>query len=360
VSEEGIGARKRDHLRHALDGAVGFATLRTGLDTLLVEPRALPERDLADVDLRCTVLGAELAAPLLISCMTGGASETGQVNRALAHAAQVHGVAMGLGSGRALLEDPGALGSFRVRDVAPDVLLLANLGAVQLRTYGAADCRRLLEACEADALVLHLNAVQEAVQAGGDTTFAGLLERIEEVCAALEVPVVVKEVGFGLSPADVRSLVEAGVDAIDVAGAGGTNWARVEGLRDGRAGAVASAFADWGIPTVPALRGARATLDALGAPAVLIASGGVRHGVDALKCLCLGADLVGVARGLLAAGARGPAAAGDAVAVWASGAGTLDALSEEQLIPHGGGRNSPLLGGDPPLPFPEQGRLHHQ
>ncbi len=275
--------RKRDHLRLSLEGDVGFATLRTGLDEISVVPRALPETDLADVDLGLECWGRHLRAPLLVSCMTGGVSEAGPVNRALAAAAQRHGVAVGLGSGRVVLEG-GDLSSFRVRDVAPDVLLLANLGAVQLRSYAADDCRRLVEACEADALVLHCNAVQEAVQPGGDTTFGGLVERIAELCDALPVPVVVKEVGFGLSPRDVTAVVAAGVAGVDVAGAGGTNWARVEGLRDDRAGAVALAFADWGLPTATAVRDARAALDTAGAAAVvLIGSGGLRHGVDALK-----------------------------------------------------------------------------
>ncbi|MBA2529020.1 MAG: type 2 isopentenyl-diphosphate Delta-isomerase, partial [Euzebyales bacterium] len=241
-----LGERKRDHLRLSLEADVGFASLRTGLEEVGVMPCALPERDLDEVDLSVAVWGKRLAAPLLVSCMTGGVGEAGPVNRALAEAAQHHGVAVGLGSGRVLLKG-GDAASFSVRDVAPDVLLLANLGAVQLHEYSVDDCRRLLAWCEADVLVLHCNAVQEAVQPGGDTVFGGLLARLAELCARLEAPVVVKEVGFGLSPADVRRLVEAGVAGVDVAGAGGTNWARIEGLRDSRAGAVAAAFADWGL-----------------------------------------------------------------------------------------------------------------
>jgi isopentenyl-diphosphate Delta-isomerase len=332
--------RKRDHLRLALAGDVGFTALTTGLDAIRVEARALPEHDLDDVDLSCAVLGGRLRAPLLLSCMTGGTSDAGPVNRALAAAAQEHGVALGLGSARVVLEDPSSVASFRVRDVAPDVLLLANLGAVQLRTTSTADCARLVEACEADVLVLHLNAVQEAVQPGGDTTFAGLAERIGEVCEELDVPVVVKEVGFGMAAGDVAALADAGVAGIDVAGAGGTNWARLEGLRDDRAADVAAAFADWGTPTAEAVATARRVLDARGSGAVLVASGGIRHGVDALKCLCLGADLVGVARGLLAAAADGPAAAVGAVGVlaeqlriaaWASGCASIDDIGPERL-----------------------------
>lgn len=338
----GAEQRKRDHLRLALGADVGFASLRTGLDDVRVRARALPERDLDDVDLGLGLWGRRLAAPLLISCMTGGVGEAGPVNRALAAAAQAHGVALGLGSGRVLLDDPAAVAGFQVRDLAPDVLLLANLGAVQLHDRGAGDCARLVEACEADALVLHLNAVQEAVQPGGDTAFAGLLERIGDVAAALDVPVLVKEVGFGMAPDDVRALVDAGVAGIDVAGAGGTNWARVEGLRDDDAGAVAAAFVDWGWPTATTVSNARAVLDQDGAPACLIGSGGLRHGVDALKVLCLGADLAALARGLLAAAASGPDEATRAVGVlvrqlrvaaWAAGAGCVGDLGPALLQP---------------------------
>jgi isopentenyl-diphosphate Delta-isomerase len=333
-------ARKRDHLRIALTEEVGFSRLTTGLETLQLASTALPERNLADVDLSVQAFGRRLGVPVMISCMTGGVSEAGAVNKALATAGQAHGVAVGLGSGRVVLEDDTALASFRVRDVAPDVVLLANLGAVQLHTYTPADCARLVERCEADVLVLHLNAVQEGVQPGGDTEFAGLLRRIEELCATLEVPVVVKEVGFGLAPADVRRLTTAGVAGVDVAGAGGTNWARVEGFRDTRAGAVADAFADWGWPTADALRGAREALDGAGSHAILIASGGLRDGVDVLKCLALGADLAAVGAGLLAAAADGPDAATEAVGVivdqlriaaWACGIGASTEITPALL-----------------------------
>lgn len=322
--------RKADHLRIALTDDVGFDRLRTGLDEVRVMPRALPGRALADVDLSLSLWGRELAAPLLLSCMTGGTTQAGAVNRSLAVAAQEHRVALGLGSGRVLLEG-GSAESFAVRDVAPDVLLLANLGAVQLQQYRVEECRRLVELCLADGLVLHLNAVQEAVQPGGDTDFTGLTQLIGDVSRDLEVPVIVKEVGFGLAPDDVADLISAGVAGIDVAGAGGTNWARIEGRRDTRAGAVAEAFADWGLPTVDAVRAARHAIDRPAADVVLIGSGGLRHGVDALKVLCLGADLAGVARGVLAAAAQGPDAAVEAVGVlveqlriaaWAAGAAT--------------------------------------
>ncbi|MBW3602374.1 MAG: alpha-hydroxy-acid oxidizing protein [Actinobacteria bacterium] len=290
--------------------------------------------------------GRRLSAPLLVSCMTGGVGEAGPVNRALATAAQRHGIAVGLGSGRVLLEDHRTLGTFAVRDAAPDVMLLANLGAVQLHGYTAADCARLVEACEADALVLHLNAVQEAVQSTmgdhdrQDTRFGGLLERIADVCAELTTPVVVKEVGFGMAPEDVTALAAAGVAGVDVAGAGGTNWARVEGSRDEAAGALAAAFGDWGWPTATCVAHARAALDAAGSRAVLVGSGGLRDGVDACKVLCLGADVAGMGRGLLRAGAAGPQAATAAVGVlveqlrvatWAVGAAGAGDLTSRRL-----------------------------
>ena len=333
--------RKRDHLRLTLTGQVGSA-LSTGLDDFHVAARALPERDLDAVDLGVELWGRRLRAPLLVSCMTGGVSEAGPINRALAAAAQAHGVAFGLGSGRVLLEGSAGPETFRVRDAAPDVLLLANLGAVQLHEYGPDDCARLVELCEADALVLHLNAVQEAIQPGGQTRFGGLLGRIAGVCAALDAPVLAKEVGFGMAPGDVAALLDAGVVGIDVAGAGGTNWARVEGLREDAAGAVAEAFGGWGWPTARCVTHARAVIDGAGADAVLVGSGGLRHGVDALKVLCLGADLAGLARGLLAAAADGPDAATRAVGVlcdqlriaaWAAGAGCAADLTRALLRP---------------------------
>lgn len=316
------------------------ATLTTGLHDVRLRARALPEADLDAVDLQVDVWGHRLAAPLLISCMTGGVSAAGPVNAALAAAAQAHGVALGLGSGRVVLDGQADLSTFAVRDIAPDVLLLANLGAVQLRRYGPADCARLVGLLAADGLVLHLNAVQEAVQPGGDTTFGGLVTRIGAVCAALDVPVVVKEVGFGMAPEDVVLLADAGVAAVDVAGAGGTNWAKVEGARDTQAAAVAAAFADWGWPTAECVRHARHVLDRRGSPPLLIASGGIRDGVDAVKALCLGADLAGVGRGLLAAAAAGSDAAVAAVgalvsqvriASWAVGARTAADLDAERL-----------------------------
>ena len=250
--------------------------------------------DLCEVDTSTEVFGRRLSAPLLISCMTGGTPEARRINRRLARAAREFGLAMGLGSARALLESPAALESFDVRDEAPDTLLFANLGAVQLnKGYDAGDCRRLLQLLRADALVLHLNPLQEALQPEGDTCFAGLLSKIADVCKQCEFPIVVKEVGWGISGADVRALFDAGVAAVDLAGAGGTSWSEVERYRVSEPWRkrVAAAFAGWGIPTAQALVEAREV-----APTeTLIASGGIRPGLDVAKALALGADLVGLA-----------------------------------------------------------------
>ncbi len=302
--QSATGSRKVDHIRINLEEDVAGKGITTGLERYRFEHQALPELDLDDVDTGTRFLGHTLRLPLLISSMTGGVPEGGRINRNLARAAQARGVAMGLGSGRIALEDAAARAHFQVRRYAPDALLFANLGAVQLLYgYDARRCRDLVRALEADALILHLNPLQEAVQPEGDTRFAGLLERIGAVCAGLDVPVVVKEVGWGISGDTVRRLGEVGVAAVDVAGAGGTSWSEVERRRgDGRQAAIAAAFAGWGIPTADALVAARHAAPDL----PIVASGGVRDGVEAAMCLALGADLVGLASPLLKAAARGP------------------------------------------------------
>jgi len=305
VSEQSAtGSRKVDHIRINLEEDVAGKGITTGLERYRFEHQALPELDLDDVDTGTRFLGHTLRLPLLISSMTGGVPEGGRINRNLARAAQARGVAMGLGSGRIALEDAAARAHFQARRYAPDALLFANLGAVQLLYgYDARRCRDLVRALEADALILHLNPLQEAVQPEGDTRFAGLLERIGAVCVGLDVPVVVKEVGWGISGDTVRRLGEVGVAAVDVAGAGGTSWSEVERRRgDGRQAAIAAAFAGWGIPTADALVAARHAAPDL----PIVASGGVRDGVEAAMCLALGADLVGLASPLLKAAARGP------------------------------------------------------
>jgi isopentenyl-diphosphate delta-isomerase len=293
-----LASRKADHLRICLEESVRPKSTRTGLERYRFVHQALPEIDLEQVELQTLLFGRTLNAPLLVASMTGGTQAARAVNRHLAEAAAALGVGMGVGSQRAAIESPEWVDTYRVRDVAPDILLLANLGAVQLNlSYTVEHCQQAVDMIEADALVLHLNPLQEALQPGGDTRFQGLLTKIEAVCRALAVPVVVKEVGYGLSAKAARQLASAGVSALDVAGAGGTSWSEVERLRapDASHDRVAAQFADWGIPTADALRAVRDC--ELGLP--LIASGGIESGIDVAKCLALGADAVSVAWPLL-------------------------------------------------------------
>jgi isopentenyl-diphosphate delta-isomerase len=294
------GTRKDEHIRINLEEDVSFDQLTTGLEYYRFTHQALPECDLADVNTTTHFLNHHLGFPVLIASMTGGTEKTGNINRMLAEVAQATNIGMGLGSMRAALEDPQALRTFQVRRYAPDILLLANLGAVQLNYgYDPDTCRRLVDLVEADGLFLHLNPLQEALQPEGNTRFTGIVQRIEAVCRALEVPVIVKEVGWGLSAEATRILIEVGVAALDVAGAGGTSWSQVEMHRgrDTVQREVAAAFRDWGIPTVQAIQDVRQV-----APDIpLIASGGLRTGVDIAKALALGADVTTMAATLLQA-----------------------------------------------------------
>jgi isopentenyl-diphosphate delta-isomerase len=287
-----------EHLRINLKENVQFRETTNGLERYRFVHQALPDVALEDVNLFTTFFGKKLGAPFLISSMTGGADEAERINITLASAAQATGIAMGLGSQRAAIEDESLAFSYQVRRVAPQILLFANLGAIQLNyAYTIDQCRRAVEMIQADALILHLNSIQEAVQAGGNTNWKGLLPQIEKVCRAIGVPVIAKEVGFGISEQSARELASAGVAAIDVAGAGGTSWTAVESRRAPSSflRQLAEAFWEWGIPTAESLIRAQR-----GAPSLpLIASGGIRDGVQAAKCIALGASLVGFASPML-------------------------------------------------------------
>jgi len=336
----GTASRKADHIRINLEEDVRSG-LTTGLERLRFIHQALPERSLADVDSSVTWFGKRLSAPLLISSMTGGTDEAHRLNQTLAQAAQAAGIAMGLGSQRAAVENPSLAFTFQVRNVAPDILLFANLGAVQLNYgYGLDQCRRAVDMIQADALILHLNALQEAVQPEGDANFSGLLGRIEAICRALPVPVIAKEVGWGFSEQVARQLAEAGVSAIDVAGAGGTSWSQVEMHRAKTATQrrVAAAFIDWGIPTAEAIQNVRRAAPHL----PVIASGGLRDGIDVAKCIALGAGLGGLASPFLKAAAVSVEAVSETIgelsrelriAMFASGAGTIAELQATPLLP---------------------------
>lgn len=290
-------SRKADHIRINLEQDVQSA-LSNGLERFQFIHQALPELDLDQVDTRQVLFSKPLRLPILISSMTGGTPEAELINRRLAEAAQAAGIAMGLGSQRAAIENPALVKTFAVRDIAPDTLLFANLGAVQLNYgYGIEQCLRAVEMIQADALILHLNPLQEALQPEGDTRFSGLLIKIEAICKKLPVPVVAKEVGWGISANAARMLVDAGVAGIDVAGAGGTSWAQVEMFRhsDESNARVAQVFRDWGITTADSILQVRQAAPTL----PLIASGGLKNGIDLAKSLALGAALGGFAGAFL-------------------------------------------------------------
>ncbi len=332
--------RKTDHIRINQEENVQFPRLTTGLERYRFLHRALPELNLEDIDTSLSLFKRALSAPLLISSMTGGTEQASEINLRLAAAAQEHGIAMGLGSQRAAIEDPTLAHTYQVRTIAPDILLLANLGAVQLNYgYGIEQCQRAVDMVEADALILHLNVLQEAVQPEGDTRWAGLLDKIAQVCRVLPVPVIAKEVGWGISEQTARQLADAGVSAIDVAGAGGTSWSEVEYHRAPTEfhARVARSFADWGIPTAESIQMARR-----GAPEIpVLASGGLRDGIDVAKCIALGAVLGGMAGPFLRAAIESPEALDEMVRVvkaqlritmLCAGAGNLDTLRTVPLI----------------------------
>jgi isopentenyl-diphosphate delta-isomerase len=334
-----ISDRKADHIRINLEEDVRSG-LTTGLERFHFIHQALPEIDLEQVDLSLSLFGRQLNAPLLISSMTGGTSEAAAINQALAAAAQETRVAMGLGSQRAAIEHPELAATFQVRSAAPDVLLFANLGAVQLNyRYGIEQCQRAVDMIEADALILHLNALQEAVQPEGDTRFSGLLNKIEMVCRALPVPVIVKEVGWGFSELAARQLAGAGVAAIDVAGAGGTSWSQVEMHRASSESQarLAAAFIDWGISTADSILNVRKA-----APDLLVfASGGIRSGIDIAKSIAMGATLGGMASPFLKAAAQSVEATVQTiqeirreiqVCMFASGVKDLELLRKTSLV----------------------------
>lgn len=332
--------RKSDHIRINLEEDVNFQTLTTGLEHYHFLHQALPELDLAEVDTSLNFLDKQLKVPLLISSMTGGTERAQAINRILAEAAEISGIAMGFGSQRVAIEDPGLAYSFQMRPIAPNTVLLANIGAVQLNYgYSVEHCQRAVDMIEADALILHFNALQEAVQPEGDTRFRGLLDRIEQVCRQLSVPVIAKEVGWGFSGDTVRRLVEAGVAAVDVAGAGGTSWSQVEMYRAQTAAQrrVAATFVDWGIPTSQAILAAKQA----GPGTPVIASGGLRSGLDLAKCIALGADLGGMAGPFLKAAVNSLEAVLDQIkitqtelriAMFCIGAGSITALQNTDRL----------------------------
>jgi isopentenyl-diphosphate Delta-isomerase len=289
--------RKNDHILINLNSDVSSG-LTNGLEDYHFLHCALPEFDLKEVDPSLYFFNKHLSYPIIISSMSGGTKEGEMINQRLAINAQSFNIAMGVGSQRVGIENENSMDTFKVRKFAPNILLFANLGAVQLNySFTIEHCIKLVDAIEADSLILHLNPLQEALMEKGDTNFHGLLNKIEIVCRKLNVPVVVKEVGWGISAKVAKQLKNVGVQAIDVAGAGGTSWSEVEKYRTSQINLIetAGAFKDWGIPTAKCLVQIRKAIPSI----ALIASGGLKNGVDIAKCIALGANLGGIARQFL-------------------------------------------------------------
>ncbi|MCL4271066.1 MAG: type 2 isopentenyl-diphosphate Delta-isomerase [Anaerolineales bacterium] len=334
-----IDQRKADHIKINLEQDVRSA-LTTGLEKYHFIHEALPELDLNRIDTTLSLFGKTLNSPTLVSSMTGGTDEAETINLRLAEAAQECGVAMGVGSQRAAIEHPEQARTFQVRRAAPDILLFANLGAVQFNYgYGVDECRKAVDMIQADALYLHLNPLQEAVQDAGDTNWVGIAKKIEEVCKKLEVPIIAKEVGWGISEKTAKLLANCGVQAIDVAGAGGTSWSQVEMHRapDEFTRQLAATFVGWGIPTSDSILNVKKAVPEM----TIFASGGLKDGLDIAKCIALGATLGGMAGNFLKAAAVSTEKAVEMmrltkrqidVTMFAAGIGTLEELRNTKLV----------------------------
>ncbi|WP_077309065.1 type 2 isopentenyl-diphosphate Delta-isomerase [Terribacillus halophilus] len=299
TEQRSIHNRKDEHIHITLNEQVQGKGITTGFEGYRFEHQALPEFSFKSIDTSAAFLDKQVKVPFLISSMTGGTPRAHEINRHLAKAAQAKGWALGLGSSRVALENKEAAASFQLREEAPTIPIFANIGAVQLNYgYAAAECEQIIQITGADAIVLHLNSMQEIFQDEGDTDFSSLLSKIADVAEKLSVPIGVKEVGFGIAPDTCKQLIEAGVQFIDTAGAGGTSWIEVEKYRsqDAIKQKAASAFLDWGIPTALCVE----QLSKLSTPpACLIASGGITNGVEAAKAIALGANMAGFGRSIL-------------------------------------------------------------
>jgi isopentenyl-diphosphate delta-isomerase len=314
-------ARKRDHIRLSMDPAHQAEGL-SGLDRVRLVHEALPELDLDQVDISAACLGRELATPFFVAGMTAGHADAPALNRLLALACERRGWAMGVGSQRRQLEQPGAGASpdldqwRRLREDAPKLSLFANIGVTQLHSTPVRALRALVEAISADALVIHLNALQECIQPEGTPRFSGATEAIRRVVGELGSPVILKETGCGLSARTLARIAPLGLAAVDVSGLGGTHWGRIEGSRAAESGRdrlreeVSRTFADWGVSTVDSVLASASALS--GSKTSTWASGGVRSGLDAAKLLALGASRVGYAQPALLAAMAGA----DALSAW--------------------------------------------
>jgi len=292
--------RKSDHVRICSEKMVEAKSVTTGFENVHLIHRCLPEVEFEKLDLSIEFLGFRFKAPIIISAMTGGMAEAAKINANLAKAAEELGIGMCLGSGRVCLENPNCVYSFKVaRENAEHVFISANIGFQELLTYPCGELKKLVEMVEADALTIHLNPLHEFLQHDGTHIFRGVLNKLRELKSRVEFPVIVKEVGSGICREDAELLASTGVDALEASGAGGTSWAGVEYYRSMEAGDLERAelsktFWDWGIPTAISILEVRTAVDI-----PLVASGGVRSGLDVAKALVLGADLAGLALPLL-------------------------------------------------------------
>ena len=291
-----ITKRKNDHIRVCLDENV-VSDVRNGFDQYRLIHNALPETDFNSLNIGGNFLSKSISAPIMISSMTGGVEDGELINEHLLEAAETLNIPFAIGSQRIYIEHAMKSSIRNVRKIAPHIPILANIGAVQLN-YGFTreHCIEAVSLIEADALILHLNPLQEVLQSGGNTNFSGLLGKIEKLCKGFPVPIIVKEVGWGISVQNAKRLTDAGVSFIDVAGAGGTSWAKVESYSNGReTQSIAEPFFSWGIPTAECIQSIHTAFPEI----KLIASGGIQDGVEMAKAIFLGASLCGIAKPLL-------------------------------------------------------------
>ncbi|MDH3727146.1 MAG: type 2 isopentenyl-diphosphate Delta-isomerase [Myxococcales bacterium] len=294
-----IGARKADHVDLCEGDEVSFRSTTTLLECVNLLHQSLPELSAAEVSTEVELLGRRLGAPIVIAAMTGGHERAAAINRSLATIAQERGYGFGLGSQRAMQRDRAMEWTYRVREWAPDVLLLGNIGVVQARETATRDLESLVRDVGADALCVHLNPAMELIQSDGDRDFRGCVQTLERLCNELPFPIIAKETGNGLSPQTVQKLARAGVQYVDTSGAGGTSWVGVETLRaEGMGRSTGNRLWDWGIPTAPSIH------YAVSASLTTIATGGIRSGLDVARAIALGARASGIARPLLQALAR--------------------------------------------------------
>jgi isopentenyl-diphosphate delta-isomerase len=341
--------RKQEHIRICLEREIE-SIIPAGFNDITLIHNAVPEINLEEVNLQCTFLGHKLLAPIMVTAMTGGHEEAVPINRHIAQAVETLGLAMGVGSQRAAIEDPALAPSFSItRENAPTAFLIGNIGAPQLSLgYDVKEAEIAINMLKANALAIHFNAAQEAIQPEGEAHFSGVLQALRRLTKSLSIPIIAKETGAGLNPDNADDLVKAGVKALDVAGLGGTSWPAVEVERakaeDAMKATLGRWFTDWGIPTAIATYEITQKIPSI----PVIASGGIRTGVDIAKAIALGADIGGVALPVLSSAILDAKAVqvyletliqGLKATMFLVGANTLEDLAKTPLIVKGATRN---------------------